>query len=152
MLLKDTLNTNYMKDEFSFLESIRFQTEHIENFSYSECLYLYIPLMERLVYEILNHHFDADIELNEQGTKRSMGSLLRLHEQYLIELLGEDNYKRIYRYFESNTVRGRYLKSIGINANHELIQDARDLCHYLFKCSNTLGKEENVYPRIEYIK
>ena len=144
---KNTLKSCETSNSYLDFDIIAQQLTDLGENGFTENLYFYIPLMERLVYEIINTNLSADSEHINQGRKRSLKSLLDRHQSYLIETLGQDDYKMLKDYRD---LREKALKSIEYIASQSLICQGRELCYRLLSVYKNSINDVSI-PRIERI-
>ena len=78
-----------------------------------ESLYYLFPLIERLVVEILKYKPDSNIEFYEQGTYRTLNSILEVEENK--KYFDKDLVILIKKYYEENGLRNKMLHFRGEN-------------------------------------
>lgn len=143
------LNCDFFQENHSMELKNLMHDDCKELFNSDECdVLLYIfPLIERLIIEILDVSSSVNIEIKEQGSIRTINSLL--HEDDAQRILGEQLVKRILKYFQKDGLRNQMMHYIpGIDMVSTNVSDVREIKNIAIELANLY---ENQLKKIDSI-
>jgi len=138
---------NFFND---FYTAVRRDLASLDNTQHTLALYYLLPLIERLVVEILEPIKNSEIEINSQGRYRTLNGILSNNKDKLINILGNNTFNKIEEIFKENGIRNRVLKDfskINDNAKIEIIRMNAYYLLYIY----VKQKKETLYEKISLI-
>lgn len=112
----------------------------------AECLLYLFPLIERLVVEIMTYIPGFDIEKYEQGTYRTMASILGANKNLLIEMIGKEDYELLKCYYVDSDGKTA-LRNLICHVSDIKIVEIRDIQNIKNLSINLLLLLEGIFSR-----